>query len=251
MLTDRNFDYRNAPQDADAADMPGRPESPFAVVPPNTTFGGGSGSHGGNDACRLVMANLSAYLDNELDPDQERVIEGHLSQCAECASNLVALQTTDRLLQREWRDSSPLPSSLHFKQSVDAIMASLPPVPGEQTAFASKRVHSRARWMRFSTGLAGVVAFLAMLWSSYRIGYAHGRMSLHTPSLPSPADLPSSRTLSEPHVLSAAFTSSFASMQIPAAFAAVSPHASYQRPPLRYPVSSFDRMTFQLQTIPH
>jgi hypothetical protein len=163
MLTDRNFDYRNVPQDADAADMPGRPESPFAIVPPNTTFGGGSGHHGGNDACRLVMANLSAYLDNELDPDQERVIEGHLSQCAECASNLSALRTTDRLLQREWRGSAPLPSSLDFKQSVDAIMAALPPVPGEQTPFAPKRVHSRARWMRFSTGLAGVIAFFAML----------------------------------------------------------------------------------------
>jgi hypothetical protein len=125
-------------------------------------------------------------------------------------------------------------------------MAALPPVPGEQTAFAPKRVHSRARWMRFSTGLAGVVAFLAMLWSSYRIGYAHGRMSLHTPSIPSPADLPSSHPLSEPRVLSAAFTASFASAQKQTAFAAASPHASYQRPPLRHPASSCNSMTFQL-----
>lgn len=150
---------------------------PFAVIPPTDAVAfGGEGE--GNDACRLVLTHLSAYQDGELDPDQQRVVEAHLAKCTECASNLNALRQTDQLLQREWQDSGPLPSSLETRQSIDAIMAALPPVPSTPAQFAPKRVHSRARWMRFSTGLAGLLALISLMWSSYRLGYLHGRRSI-------------------------------------------------------------------------
>jgi hypothetical protein len=77
-------------------------------------------------------------------------------------------------------------------------MAALPTTPDaeienrkskiENPAFPTKRVHAKARWMRFATGLMSLFALLGMLWSSYRLGYAHGRRSLLTssPSQPTP-----------------------------------------------------------------
>ncbi len=148
---------------------------------------------GGRDVCALTLANLSAYQDNALDAGQERALEAHLDQCAGCAEVLNAIRATDSALKREWRDNAPLPSSLLFGQSVDSIMAALPPVPTAPTAFERKRVHARTRWMRFSTGLAGVFAFFTMLWSSYRLGYAHGRLSHVRPSRPVNSIAPSSQ----------------------------------------------------------
>ena len=165
---------------------------PSAVVPPTGFTGGGrggngggirrggnggSGNGGGSDACDLVSVNLSAYQDGELDPDQMRLVVNHLTTCPQCAAELKALRATDRRIQREWRDSAPLPSSSRFDQSIDAIMAALPPAPAAPAVFAPKRVHARARWMRFSTGMAGIIALAGMSWSSYQLGYVHGRRS--------------------------------------------------------------------------
>jgi len=55
--------------------------------------------------------------------------------------SFAALQTTDRILQREWRDSGPLPSSLERTQAIDSLLSALPPVPGPARAFAPKRIH--------------------------------------------------------------------------------------------------------------
>jgi hypothetical protein len=177
---------------------------PFAVIPPTdaTEFGGGPGE--GNEACRLVLTHLSAYQDGELDPDQQRVVEAHLANCPGCASNLDALRETDQLLQREWQESGPLPSSLETRPSIDAIMAALPPAPATPAQFAPKRVHSRARWMRFSTGLAGLLALISLMWSSYRLGYLHGRRSILQRSSAVHSQLPPS---SEPTLTFISFSS--------------------------------------------
>ena len=186
-MLSRHTNARRNPQDVNSLRLPQVTDYPFAVVPPvfgDTDFGGGD--EGGNEACRLVTVNLSAYLDGELDDDQQRVVEAHLDRCPTCSASLDALQITDTLIQREWRDKAPLPSSSEVKSAIDSIMAALPPAPAAAPEFAPKRVHARARWMRFSTGLAGMIAFFSLLWSSYRLGYANGRTSTQPAEQPSP-----------------------------------------------------------------
>jgi len=148
----------------------------YTVVPP--TPGTGSRWEGGQpEACRLVAVNLSAYLDNELDPDQSEMITAHLDSCAACADLMDAMQETDEEIQREWREDAPLPSSSQFRHSIDAILDALPAEPVAEPVFAPKRVHAKTRWVRFATGMSGFVLVAGMLWSSYRIGYVHGRQN--------------------------------------------------------------------------
>ena len=129
---------------------------------------------GGDDACEFVSVNLSAYQDGELDPDSLKLIVSHLAHCPHCAAELDALQAVDETLEREWRDSAPLPSSSRFAGSIDAIMDALPSEPAPTPVFAPKRIHARVRWTRFATGVAGLFAFGSLLWSSYRLGYQQG-----------------------------------------------------------------------------
>lgn len=154
------------------------PQRKRPTLPPFPPVGGGGnrGKEMGSEACDLVIANLSSYQDNELDPDQKRVIEAHLHKCDYCASVFEAIKTTDMLVEREWRDGSPLPSSLEIDVAIDAIMDALPPVPAPR--FEPKRVHARTRWMRFATGITGIFGFSGMLLSSYALGFANGRRSL-------------------------------------------------------------------------
>jgi hypothetical protein len=149
------------------------------TLPPIPPVGGGGdrGKEMGSEACDLVVANLSAFQDGELDPDQQRVIEAHLHKCDYCASVFAAIKTTDMALEREWREGAPLPSSLEVKVAIDSIMEALPPVPAPAPQFEPKRVHARTRWMRFATGMTGGFALVGMLMSSYAIGFANGRKS--------------------------------------------------------------------------
>jgi len=137
----------------------------------------GSGN-GGGEVCGLVVANLSAYLDSDLVSDEQRLITAHLAKCPNCSAVLTSMQETDELIQREWRDSAPLPSSFAGKQSIDSIMDSLPPVPVPTPQFTPKRVHSRTRWIRFASGVTVLVCLLGSLWYTYLIGYNNGRHSV-------------------------------------------------------------------------
>lgn len=209
-----NHNHRVAPQNADNVVLPGFASGSFAIVPPPGLSDGGSG---GYHPCDLVRENLAAYVDNELNGDERRVVETHVAKCAECAAGLDALRTTDSMLQREWRECVPLPSSLRFRHSVDSIMAALPPAPAAPAAFARKRVHSRLRWIRFSTGMAGLFAFISLLWSSYRLGYTHGKSSLSAPSrsTASPIVAPASRHSSALKLTPIRFTSAPTAPQMP------------------------------------
>lgn len=160
--------------------------SAFAVVPP-TPNSGDDWEDRDRESCRLVSVSLSAYLDGELDPEQTQLINKHLNQCADCAAMLQAMEETDEIIEREWREGAPLPSSSQFRHSIDDIMDALPTAQAETPVFAPKRVHSRTRWMRFATGMSGVILFGGMLWSSYRLGYSQGRQSTLNPSPTAPA----------------------------------------------------------------
>jgi hypothetical protein len=171
-----------------------------ALVPPFETDLGSDGGYLNEEMCMLVQTNLSAYQDDELDPEQRRIIAAHIDDCPNCTQVFEALQETDRLLTREWRDEASLPSSSERRQAIDAIMDALPSVPSETPDFAPKRIHSKARWMRFATGLSGL---LLLAGGSYRVGYVQGQASVTTPVV-SPESSSSLRTsLSLPSLLSA------------------------------------------------
>ena len=169
---------------------------------------------GYGSGCGRMTAYLSAFLDGELDRDTQNRVEIHLDSCPQCAAHFDALLAADSLIQREWRDNAPLPSPSEVRIAVDAIMDALPPVPAA-AHFAPKRVHARARWIRFATGVAGVMALLmGLLWSSYRIGYEQGRLSILPNPAPNPTVTPSANPAprrTETSRLSPAFT-------LPAAF---------------------------------
>ena len=177
MLNHRNTGIPLVDQDRGDVKADLSPRVAFSVIPPTPGSANGAGDP---DGCRLVELNLSAYQDDELDPEMRGIIDAHLTYCSQCAANLDALSINDESVQREWRESAPLPSSLEVRVAIDAIMDALPPAAEVTPEFAPKRVHARNRWIRFTTGLASILTFGSLMWSSYRMGYADGRLS-HAP----------------------------------------------------------------------
>jgi hypothetical protein len=181
MLTREQIqDGMEDPQEMDTiATLPDFSKRDRNALPPTGRSGGKGGwpGRGGDDACEFVSVNLSAYQDGELDPDSLKLIVSHLAHCPHCAAAFDALQEVDETLEREWRDSAPLPSSSQFAASIDSIMDSLPSEPAATPVFAPKRIHARVRWTRFATGVAGLCAFGSLLWSSYRLGYQQGQLN--------------------------------------------------------------------------
>jgi hypothetical protein len=170
------------------------------LVPPYDAESGADGGYLNEELCMLVQTNLSAFQDDELDPEQRRIIAAHVNDCPNCTQVFEAMQETDWLLEREWRDEASLPSSSERRQSIDAIMNALPPVPSETPAFAPKRIHSKARWMRFATGLSGLVLLAG---GSYRVGYLQGQASLSASTVSSTTSAAYSTPSSSPLLLSA------------------------------------------------
>lgn len=152
---------------------------PVALVPPFAADPGSDGGDRNREMCMLVVTHLSAFQDDELDPEQRHIIAAHLNNCPDCAEVYESIQETDHLLQREWRDETPLPSSSERKQAIDNIMDALPPVPAQSAAFAPKRKHDKARWMRFAAGTTSII----LVGLSYLVGYLHGRSSTSTVSI--------------------------------------------------------------------
>jgi len=144
-------------------DLRSQPMS-FSGVPFTPDFNSDSDVDGGGE-CRRTQSLLSAYLDSELDPNSQNYVDAHLLHCPYCATVKNELAETDTLIKREWQRTLPLPSlSLTPKElrSIDSILASLPPEPVAEPQFATRRVHSRVRWVRFSAGLASLIALIGI-----------------------------------------------------------------------------------------
>ena len=78
---------------------------------------------------------LSAYLDNELDPTTHQRVEAHLHSCSECADMLSALhENRERIKNLE----QPAPSSIH-----DTVMAKI----RQQTADVHVEESTPTRWL--------------------------------------------------------------------------------------------------------
>jgi predicted anti-sigma-YlaC factor YlaD len=177
-LDNGNPDPKPFWRNADVLEFPADPSNPYVL---------GNDSEDENPTCRMVSANLPAYLDQELSPAQQNLAEAHLASCGDCAAVYHAMKRTDSAIQREWREEASLPSSSERRRSIDAIMASLPAAPETRLEFTPKRVHEKARWMRFATGTVGAMMAVGLLLSSYMLGYANGRRSQPASSLSAPA----------------------------------------------------------------
>ena len=75
-------------------------------------------------ACRDVIAQISDFLDEELDPSVMRQIQTHLDICVLCRAFLESLDNTSRLLRLD--PSEPLPEDAaqqmidHLQQAYEA-----------------------------------------------------------------------------------------------------------------------------------
>lgn len=101
--------------------------------------GSDMGNDIGNNSCEQIIVKLSAFQDGELDHEEFRRVTLHLGKCSRCAGIFAMIQETDEILEREWRNSAPLPSSLRYTQSIDTIMDSLPLLPDIDVVLASRR----------------------------------------------------------------------------------------------------------------
>ncbi|GDX40924.1 hypothetical protein LBMAG21_12160 [Armatimonadota bacterium] len=132
-------------------------------------------------ACDYVAENTSSYLDAELDLRAMEQIANHLNNCSNCAKTVAGVESVGLVLEREWSDIAPLPSSLEIEFALDSIMDALPPLH-ERTHDAKHADTSHStRWVRFTTGIVGGALFVASLWSSYQVGFWQGRVSAFTP----------------------------------------------------------------------
>jgi anti-sigma factor RsiW len=61
-------------------------------------------------ACQAILANISGYLDGELDRTACDAIERHCQQCARCAALVTGLRETVGLCREA--GSAPLPEAV-------------------------------------------------------------------------------------------------------------------------------------------
>lgn len=66
-----------------------------------------------NEECRAILAEISSYLDGDLNRTVCDVIERHCAQCAECAAVVKDLRETVGLCRQA--GSMPLPESVRAR----------------------------------------------------------------------------------------------------------------------------------------
>ena len=74
--------------------------------------------------CRDIQKKLSAYIDEELNPDQFENVTQHLLHCPECSSALEDLQKVDTVLNNAPLYSVPAKFSEKLMQEIDITSSS-------------------------------------------------------------------------------------------------------------------------------
>ena len=74
--------------------------------------------------CRDIQEKLSAYIDEELNPDQFENVTQHLSHCLECSSALKDLQRVDTVLNNAPLYSVPAKFSEKLMHEIDITSSS-------------------------------------------------------------------------------------------------------------------------------
>src|SRR3712207_3607368 len=105
-----------------------------------------------NADCRAIRPLLSAYMDNDLTPDELRAVQAHVAGCAECAATLA-----------EYRQ---------LRSLVRALPQPTPPPALRQSVFAKATPAYRRRAFFFDLGQRGLaygalaVAVLAIVFTA-------------------------------------------------------------------------------------
>ena len=66
-----------------------------------------------SDSCAAILANISAFLDGELDATECAAIEAHCAACARCAPVVAGLRDTIGLCRNA--AAAPLPESVRAR----------------------------------------------------------------------------------------------------------------------------------------
>ncbi len=92
--------------------------------------------------CRRYRISLSAYLENELDANRNRLVEEHLLDCPECAAVLETFRKTIALC----RDLPllPFPEGLHFR-IMQILEREFQPEPPTLHLIIRKRVTGKSK----------------------------------------------------------------------------------------------------------
>ncbi len=133
-------------------------------------------------SCDYVAENVSGYVDAELNPQAIQQIANHLNNCPNCAKIVAEVERVGLVLEREWSDNAPLPSSLEVEFALDSIMDALPPIYEPSRSSKHGDTPHVTRWVRFTTGFVGGALFVTSLWSSYQVGFWQGRASYFAPA---------------------------------------------------------------------
>src|ERR671932_341549 len=88
--------------------------------------------------CRDVRPLISAYMDNEVTPQELRVMQGHVAECAECAALLASYRS--------------------LRSTIRALPQPMPPAALRQAVFARATPAYRRRALLFEFGRQGLAA---------------------------------------------------------------------------------------------
>lgn len=101
--------------------------------------------------CRLTPEQLSAYLDAELEADEQRRVQTHLDQCADCRAELAGLENVRDRVRTE---AAPLTAPNYLRQRVRSALHD----EAQTQATPAERPPRRWPWAWINLGLAGACA---------------------------------------------------------------------------------------------
>ena len=76
-----------------------------------------------HEDCERLLARVSAYLDEELDPATCETIEAHCATCRRCGALVASLRQTIGLCRATGRDPLPPEVAAKARASIERLLA--------------------------------------------------------------------------------------------------------------------------------
>ena len=133
--------------------------------------------------CKLSKERLISFLYEELTPDEQKDVEGHLSGCASCRKELAGLRSSRNLLSIS-KDEEP-DLTLSFVQEKVSFFSFL------KKKWASLRIPQRVAW-GVSLGTFAGLLLLSLL--NFEISYRNGNFYMQFGFLHQASELPRTDT---------------------------------------------------------